>query len=91
VLVSELAGPDGLDPGTFRLFLSVLGDVLAARRPGAATTTATSGDGTMEIRLKNVDTDRVVTIHTDDGVLSGPEHVVEILDLTARERQAAAR
>ncbi|MEY9858674.1 uncharacterized protein (TIGR02677 family) [Catenulispora sp. GAS73] len=91
VLLSELAGPDGLDPRTFRLFLSVLGDALAARRPGATTTTATSGDGTMEIRLKLVDAGRVVTVRTDDGVLSGPEHVVEIIDLTARERQAAAR
>lgn len=95
VLLSELAGPDGLDPGAFRLFLSVLGEALAARRPGAAATTAattaTSGDGTMEIRLRLVDADRAVTIHTDEGVLSGPEHVVEIIDLTARERQATAR
>jgi hypothetical protein len=65
----------------------VLGDALAARRPGAATTTVTSGDGSMEIRLKLVDAERVVTVHTDDGVLSGPEHVVEIVDLTAREHQ----
>jgi uncharacterized protein (TIGR02677 family) len=87
VLLSELSGPDGLDPRAFRLFLSVLGDALAARRPGAATTTVTSGDGSMEIRLKLVDAERVVTVHTDDGVLSGPEHVVEIVDLTAREHQ----
>ncbi|MBS2535916.1 TIGR02677 family protein [Catenulispora sp. NF23] len=89
VLLSELAGPDGLDQRAFRLFLAVLGDALAARRPGATTTTATSGDGTMEIRLKLVDAARTVTIPTDDGVLSGPEHVIEIIDLTVRE--AAAR
>ncbi len=91
VLLSELAGPDGLDPRAFRLFLSVLGDALAARRPGSTTTTATSGDGSMEIRLKLVDADRVVVVRTADGVLSGPEHVVEIVDLTARDRRAAAR
>jgi len=91
VLLSELAGPDGLDLRAFRLFLSVLGDALAARRPGATTTTATSGDGSMEIRLKLVDADRLVTVHTDDGVLSGPEHVVEIVDLTAPARQVTAR
>nr|WP_041541010.1 TIGR02677 family protein [Catenulispora acidiphila] len=84
VLLSELAGDAGLDPRAFRLFLSVLGDALAARRPGIATTTATSGDGTMEIRLKLVDAGQIVTIPTEDGVLSGPEHVVEIIDLTAR-------
>lgn len=84
VLLSELAGDEGLDPRAFRLFLSVLGDALAARRPGTATTTATSGDGTMEIRLKLVDAGTIVAIPTEDGVLSGPEHVVEIIDLTAR-------
>lgn len=84
VLLSELAGPDGLDPRAFRLFLSVLGDALAARRSGSATSTATSGDGTMEIRLKVVDAGRIVTVPTEDGVLSGPEHVIEIVDLTAR-------
>jgi uncharacterized protein (TIGR02677 family) len=88
VLLSELAGPDGLDPRAFRLFLSVLGDALAARRPGVTTTTATSGDGTMEIRLKLVDATRTVSVATADGVLSGPEHVVEIIDLTGREAVA---
>ena len=82
--MSELAGDEGLDPRAFGLFLSVLGDALAARRPGIATTTATSGDGTMEIRLKLVDAGTIVAIPTEDGVLSGPEHVVEIIDLTAR-------
>lgn len=91
VLLSEVAGPDGLDPRAFRLFLTVLGDALAARRPGTATTTATSGDGSMEVRLKLVDAGRVVTVATADGVLSGPEHVVEIIDLTAPARQAVLR
>ncbi|NUR28670.1 MAG: TIGR02677 family protein [Catenulispora sp.] len=84
VLLSELAGDGGLDPRAFRLFLSVLGDALAARRPGTVTTTAASGDGTMEIRLKLVDAGTIVAIPTEDGILSGPEHVVEIIDLTAR-------
>ncbi|MEY9932420.1 uncharacterized protein (TIGR02677 family) [Catenulispora sp. GP43] len=87
VLLSELAGPDGLDPRAFQLFLSVLGDALAARRPGVSTTTATSGDGTMEIRLKLVDAARIVRIPTADGTLSGPEHVIEIIDLSAHGRE----
>jgi uncharacterized protein (TIGR02677 family) len=91
VLLSELAGPGGLAPHAFRLFLSVLGDALAARRPGVSTTTATSGDGTMEIRLKLVDAARIVQIPTADGTLSGPEHVIEIIDLSARGRQEARR
>lgn len=87
VLLSELAGPGGLDPRAFRLFLSVLGDALAARRPGVSTTTGTSSDGTMEIRLKLVDAGRIVQIPTTNGTLSGPEHVIEIIDLSAHGRE----
>lgn len=81
VLLSELAGPRALDPGAFRLFLAVLGDALAARTPGESESGAITGDGTMEVRLKLVDADRIVEIPTEDGVLSGPEHIIEILDL----------
>ncbi|MEU6970980.1 TIGR02677 family protein [Kitasatospora aureofaciens] len=81
VLLSELAGPDGLDPHAFRLFLAVLGDALSARVPGESESSAITGDGTMEVRLKLVDPDTVVRIPTADGVLHGPEHVIEIIDL----------
>jgi uncharacterized protein (TIGR02677 family) len=81
VLLSELGGPDGLDPHAFRLFLTVLGDALASRMPGEAESSATTGDGTMEVRLKLVDAGQIVEIPTEDGVLSGPEHIIEILDL----------
>lgn len=81
VLLSELAGGRALDTGAFRLFLAVLGDALAARAPGESESFATTGDGTMEVRLKLVDANRIVRIPTEDGVLSGPEHIVEILDV----------
>lgn len=81
-LLSELGGREGLDRRAFRLFLAVLGDALAARTPGEAECSATTGDGTMEVRLKLVDESKTVGIPTQDGVLSGPEHVIEILDLT---------
>lgn len=80
-LLSELAGPDGLDRQAFRLFLAVLGDALAARTPGEAECSAVTGDGSMQVRLKLVDASKIVEVPTDDGVLSGPEHVIEILDL----------
>jgi uncharacterized protein (TIGR02677 family) len=86
VLLSRLAGPDGLDPRAFRLFLAVLGDALAARGPGEASATATTGDGTMEVRLTLVDADRIVEIATEDGVLRGPEHLIEIIDLSDDSR-----
>jgi len=80
-LLSELAGPEGLDRQAFRLFLAVLGDALAARMPGESQCSATTGDGTMEVRLKLVDESEIIDIPTEDGVLSGPEHIIEILDL----------
>lgn len=81
VLLSRLAGPDGLDPRAFRLFLAVLGDALAAYGPGQTSATATTGDGTMQVRLTLVDPGRIVEIPTVDGVLRGPEHLIEIIDL----------
>ncbi|MDT0341861.1 TIGR02677 family protein [Streptomyces litchfieldiae] len=83
VPLSRLAGPDGLDPQAFRLFLTVLGDALSARGPGESESSATTGDGTMEVRLKLVAPDTVIRIPTADGVLSGPEHLLEIIDLVA--------
>jgi len=44
---------------------------------------ATTNDGTMEIRMTRVPQARTVEIRTADGVLSGPEHMVEIIDLAA--------
>lgn len=79
--LSELAGPDGLDRRAFRLFLAVLGDALSARSPGESECSATTGDGTMLVRLKLVDESKIIEIPTQDGSLSGPEHVIEILDL----------
>jgi hypothetical protein len=50
--------------------------------PGDTEVKTSSGDGTMEIRLTLVPGDRLAEIRTVDGVLRGPEHVVEITDLT---------
>jgi uncharacterized protein (TIGR02677 family) len=83
-LLSELGV---LDPKAFRLFLALLGDALAARPPGETEVKTVTGDGSMEIRLSLV-TDAggattEVEIHTEDGVLRGPEHIIEIRNLAA--------
>ncbi|MBB2909865.1 uncharacterized protein (TIGR02677 family) [Streptosporangium becharense] len=78
-LLSEL---DVLDPRAFRLFLTLLGDALAARHPGESEVKAVTGDGSMEVRLSLVPDGGQVEIHTADGVLTGPEHLIEITDLT---------
>jgi uncharacterized protein (TIGR02677 family) len=77
-LLSEL---DVLDPRAFRLFLSLLGDALAARAPGDTEVKTVTSDGTLEVRLCLVPDGGTVTLTTEDGALTGPEHVIEITDL----------
>ncbi|WP_091456068.1 TIGR02677 family protein [Actinokineospora iranica] len=78
----RLSDLDVLDSRAFRLFLGLLGDALSARRPGDTEVKTTTSDGTMEIRLSLVPGGGVVEIDTEDGVLRGPEHVIDITDLT---------
>jgi uncharacterized protein (TIGR02677 family) len=80
VLLSEFGR---LDTKAFRLFLGLLGDALSAREPGETEVKTTTSDGTMEIRLALVPGGGTVRIDTEDGVLHGPEHLVEIADLAA--------
>ncbi|WP_316784402.1 TIGR02677 family protein [Streptomyces sasae] len=71
-----------LDALAFQLFLRLLGDALATWRPGMTTTTVTSSDGSMEIRLTALDDGMTAEVHTPDGVFRGPDHVIDIVDLT---------
>ncbi|MCW5252894.1 TIGR02677 family protein [Streptomyces sp. SHP 1-2] len=80
----------GLDPHAFQLFLRLLGDALATWRPGTVTTVATSGDGSMEIRLTAPGDGSTAEVHTPDGVFSGPDHLIDIVDLTAGRGGPAA-
>ncbi len=84
LLLSELGV---LDARAFRLFLALLGDALSARMPGDTEITTTTGDGTMEITLSLVAGGDTVEIHTEDGVLRGPQHIVTIRDLTGAWRR----
>lgn len=68
-----------LDPRAFDLFLRLLGDALATWRPETTSTTATSGDGSMEIRLTALDDGTTAEVYTPHGVFSGPDHLVEIV------------
>jgi uncharacterized protein (TIGR02677 family) len=77
-----LSGLDTLDPRAFRLFLALLGDALAARKPGETEVKTVTSDGTLEVRLSLVPDGGTATIRTADGLLTGPEHVIEITDLT---------
>lgn len=79
----RLSDLDELDPAAFGLFLQLLGDALARWGPGTTRTTATSNDGTMEIRLSALPDGRTASVRTPDGTLHGPDHLVDIVDLTA--------
>jgi hypothetical protein len=59
----------------------LLGDALAARRPGEAEVKTVTSDGTLEVRLSLVSDGGTATIRTPDGLFTGPEHVIEITDL----------
>ncbi|MFJ9173888.1 TIGR02677 family protein [Streptomyces sp. NPDC102360] len=76
-----------LDPVTFGLFLQLLGDALATWRPGMTRTVATSNDGSMEIRLALLPGGGQAEIRTPDGILRGPDHLVEIVDLVAAHKR----
>lgn len=79
LLLSEL---DTLDAGSFELFLRLVGDALADRRPDetTATLTARSIDGSLELRMTPVLDSGLVAVRTAFGTLRGPEHRIEILD-----------
>ncbi|WP_042801997.1 TIGR02677 family protein [Streptomyces sp. C] len=81
--ITTLSGLGELDPASFRLFLQLLGDALATWRPGMTRTRATSNDGSMEIRLTALPDGPTIEIRTPVGTFRGPDHAIEIVDLTA--------
>ncbi|MFE9480988.1 TIGR02677 family protein [Streptomyces spororaveus] len=81
--VTRLSGIGELDPVSFRLFLQLLGDALATWRPGMTHTVATSNDGSMEIRLTALADGSAAEVRTPGGVFRGPDHTIEITELTA--------
>ncbi|MFD3774663.1 TIGR02677 family protein [Streptomyces sp. NPDC058612] len=80
--IARLSGLGELDPASFGLFLQLLGDALATWRPGMRHTVATSNDGSMEIRLSSLADGGTAEIRTAGGVFRGPDHLIEIIDLT---------
>lgn len=72
-----------LDADAFALFLHLLGDALATRRPGERSVDTITADGSMRIRLTTVDGAAPVEIHTLEGTFRGPDQLLEITDLTA--------
>ena len=61
-----------LDPDAFGLFLSLLGDALAARRPDRREVATTTVDGTLGVRSVALADAAPVEIHTPAGIFRGP-------------------
>jgi uncharacterized protein (TIGR02677 family) len=79
-----------LDSDAFRLFLQLLGDALAVRRPGEREVRTTTADGSLSVRLIAVADAPMVEIRTETGILRGPDHVIEIIDLVGDTASADA-
>ena len=77
--LSELDADGALEQGALALLLSLLATALARSRPGGGTVVATTGDGSLAIELQPVD--GTVSIRTEHGVLSGPDHLLWVREL----------
>lgn len=80
--ITRLSELGELDPMPFQLFLQLLGDALATWRPGMRHTVATSNDGSVEIRLSALADGSEAEVRTPSGIFRGPDHLIEIVDLT---------
>ena len=67
-----------LDPESFRLFLALLGDALAAMGPTSETAQVHTSDGELTVTLIRTPGSGVAVIDTADGALAGPDHLVDI-------------
>jgi uncharacterized protein (TIGR02677 family) len=87
-----LSGLGKLDQQEFSLFLSLLGDALAAGPPGVEGVRTTTGDGALEIAMVPTGDGAMARIGTPDGDFFGPDHVITISDGAAGvlERLVAA-
>lgn len=85
----ELRALAGLDSTAFGLFLTLLGDALVAKRPGARCIHTASSDGTMSIELSSLEDDEPVGLVTERGTLWGPNHLVRIIDLVSASIDSA--
>ncbi len=73
--LSEL-GP--LDATAFRLFLTLLGETLAAQTHPDAAVERSTGDGTLNVRLVPLGRDTEATIDTELGSFRGRDHRISI-------------
>lgn len=67
-----------LDPHAFGLFLSLLGEALAAQDDPEQAVERQTGDGLLRIRMEPLDADSRAHVHTPAGVFCGRDHWLTI-------------
>lgn len=77
-LLGQLDEQEGLDHHAFGLFLTLLGEALAAQAHPDAPVERLSGDGLLRIRLEPLARGSHAEIHTRAGVLAGRDHLLTI-------------
>ncbi len=70
-----------LDAHTFRLFLALLGEALAAQATPDQAITRQTADGLLQIRLEPLSPDSHAAIETELGVFAGRDHIITITDV----------
>lgn len=75
---AKLSALGELDPHAFGLFLSLLGEALAAQADPDAPVEQTSGDGLLRIRLQPLASGGWAEIRTPAGVFAGRDHLLTI-------------
>lgn len=73
-----LSAFEELDPESFRLFLGLLGDALAALDPQSSAAEVFTSDGELRVTLTRTQEPGLAVIRTADGELSGLDHQVDI-------------
>ncbi len=69
-----------LDEGSFRYFLQLLGEALAAAENTEAAIFTTTGDGAIEIEMRPLAIDKHANISTPIGTFSGRDYQIRITD-----------
>jgi uncharacterized protein (TIGR02677 family) len=87
-LLSELAE---LDTEAFRLFLALLGDGLAALLPGQDRAEVQTSDGELRVVLTRVEGAGEATLRTPDGILTGPDLLVDVEPTVDASRSCTER
>lgn len=80
--ITRLSAITRLERKAFHLFLSILGELLAAMRTPDEPIERRTSDGSLALTLVPIDDAPIVSLETEDGVFMGRDHWIHIRDVT---------